>query len=292
MLSALRTCGGNTHHGANNTVQSTGCYIRLEGTEGFLESPNYPDSYPPGFDCCYDIARPSSRHCGIRFHAEQLTIVQTPQDAGFCQTDWLAMDSCVPEGGSRFCGNLTGSTFQYLFQPGSRALRLIFHSSSQSPDKRPNPNAKYKYRIKYKVLEDCGGLFQEPVVSSIPGETGMTCYTRIPDKQGSINTLYYPDYYPHNLDCVYEFMRPNPFICGIKMHSVEFDLEPSMETPFGGACADYFQAPGCGFLCGSINFSWTALYQPGATSQRFHFHSDDMNSHQGFLIAFEQVYHC
>jgi len=36
----------------------------------------------------------------------------------------------------------------------------------------------------------------------------------------------------------------------------------------------------------------TAVYQPGATSQRFHFHSDEANSLQGFLIAFEQVYHC
>jgi hypothetical protein len=49
--------------------------------------------------------------------------------------------------------------------------------------------------------------------------------------------------------------RPNPFICGIRMRSTEFQLEPSTSTPFGRACADYLQAPGCGFLCGSINFS-------------------------------------
>ncbi|PSN41998.1 hypothetical protein C0J52_14872 [Blattella germanica] len=55
--------------------------------------------------------------------------------------------------------------------------------------------------------------------------------------------------------CVHSSCRPNPFICGIRMHSVDFELESSMETPFGGACSDYFQAPGCGFLCGSINFS-------------------------------------
>jgi hypothetical protein len=45
--------------------------------------------------------------------AEQLAIVQTPEDGDFCQTDWLSVDSCVPEGGSRFCGNLTGSTCEY-----------------------------------------------------------------------------------------------------------------------------------------------------------------------------------
>ncbi|XP_069684280.1 bone morphogenetic protein 1-like [Periplaneta americana] len=289
MLLVLFVLLGASQGGAsNNSLQSTACYIRLETAEGFLESPNYPDSYPPGFDCCYDIARLSSRHCGVKFHAEQLTIVQTAEDEGFCQTDWLSVDSCVPEGGSRFCGNLTGTTFQYLFQPGSRALRLIFHSSQQGP----GPGATYRYRLRYSLLDDCTGLFQEPAVSLIPGEAGMACYTRIPEKRGSINTPFFPDFYPDNLDCVYEFIRPNPFICGIRMRSMKFQLEPSTTTPFGGACADYLQAPGCGFLCGSINFSWTAMYQPGATSQRFHFHSDDVNSLQGFLIAFEQVYHC
>lgn len=38
------------------------------------------------------------------------------------------------------------------------------------------------------------------------------------------------------------------------MRSVDFQLEPSILTPFGGACADYLQAPGCGFLCGSMSF--------------------------------------
>jgi hypothetical protein len=50
------------------TLQSTGCYIRLETPEGFLDSPSYPDSYPPGFDCCYDIARLSSHHCGVKLY--------------------------------------------------------------------------------------------------------------------------------------------------------------------------------------------------------------------------------
>jgi hypothetical protein len=96
---------------------------------------------------------------------------------------------------------------QYLFQPGSRALRLIFHSSLQNPEDRPYSNIKYRYRLRYRLLDDCGGLFQEPTISEIPGAVGMTCYTRIPDKRGSINTPFYPEDYPHNLDCVYEFIR-------------------------------------------------------------------------------------
>jgi hypothetical protein len=96
---------------------------------------------------------------------------------------------------------------QYLFQPGSRALRLIFHSSLQNPEGQPDSEVTYRYRLRYQILDDCGGLFQEPVVSDIPGAVGMSCYTRIPDKRGSINTPFYPEYYPNDLDCVYEFIR-------------------------------------------------------------------------------------
>jgi len=59
----------------SDTLQSTGCYIRLETSEGFLDSPNYPDNYPPGFDCCYDIARPSSQHCGVKFYGMCCTVL-------------------------------------------------------------------------------------------------------------------------------------------------------------------------------------------------------------------------
>ncbi|XP_068086021.1 suppressor of tumorigenicity 14 protein homolog [Anabrus simplex] len=282
----FRAAGVSQQHQLSN-VHETGCYIHLETAEGYLDSPNYPGTYPPGFDCCYDIARPSPNYCGVKFYVETLNILKTEEDGAFCLTDWLAVESCVPEGGSRYCGNLTGTTLQYMFQPGSRALRLQFHSSDHKPD-----GEELRYRLRYRLLTNCRGLFQEPSVSSLPGPTDVPCYTKVRDKRGAIKTPHYPAPYPPYLDCVYEFIRPNPFICGIRMRSVTFELEPSVSTPFGGACSDFFQTPGCGFLCGSLNFSWLALYQPGATSQRFHFHSDEENSFPGFLIAFEQVYHC
>ena len=36
----------------------------------------------------------------------------------------------------------------------------------------------------------------------------------------------------------------------------------------------------------------TAKYQPGATSLKFHFHSDETIEKSGFKIAFEQVFDC
>ena len=39
------------------------------------------------------------------------------------------------------------------------------------------------------------------------------------------------------------------------MKTVKFELQSAMETPFGGACLDFFQMPSCGFLCGNLEFS-------------------------------------
>lgn len=49
--------------------------------------------------------------------------------------------------------------------------------------------------------------------------------------------------------------RSSPDVCGIRMTSVKFQLQSAMETPFGGACIDFFQMPSCGFLCGNLEFS-------------------------------------
>ena len=56
--------------------------------------------------------------------------------------------------------------------------------------------------------------------------------------------------------------RPSPNVCGVKMKTVKFDLQPAMDTPFGGACSDFFQMPSCGFLCGKLDFSckWRLIY--------------------------------
>nr|CAD7401957.1 unnamed protein product [Timema poppensis] len=186
-----------------SSIHKTGCYQRLEGEEGYLDSPNYPAEYPQGLECCYEIARPSSRYCGLMLYAHLFQVLKTVEDGDFCLTDWFAMDSCVPEGGSRLCGNLTGSTFQYLFQPGSRAIRFIFHSSKLKCER----TLEYRYQLKYHLLKDCDGLFQEAVHTDIPGETSTPCYTRIADRSGTINTPYHPSVYPNNVDCVYEFVR-------------------------------------------------------------------------------------
>ncbi|XP_069974043.1 protein SpAN isoform X2 [Penaeus vannamei] len=286
-------CGNSLSHCScpdcidfRNVIREPSCYYSFEGETGVLESPNFPNQYPPGRECCYDIVRPSPRHCGVKLTVEALDVGRGEED-GFCQRDWLSLPSCVPERGTRICGNETGQVYHYLFQPGAEAIRFVFHAGEAHEGRRG-------FRIRYEVMTTCPGPYQtqNPPISTIPGTSGAPCYTRITDSRGTINTPYYPKKYPESLDCVYEFIRSGEEVCGIKMQTVNFEMENPVMTFFGGACTDFLHLPSCGFLCGKINFSWVAEYQPGATSLKFHFHSDEATGYLGFLVSFEQVTQC
>lgn len=141
-----------------------------------------------------------------------------------CMNDYISVESCVPEGGARFCGNDSGisrkkhhwtenatrveinywciiaQTDHYNFQPGATAIRLLFHSDSSGSGRG--------FRIKYKMVEDCSSYFYDIQPSGIPPLVGSaTCFTRISEPSGTINTPYHPKNYPENLDCVYQFVR-------------------------------------------------------------------------------------
>jgi len=226
----------------------TTCYTRLEGEEGFLESPDYPSDYPSNQDCNYDIVRTSSSVCGIRLYSELMVtdalmvslifvnnylFLSSVEDLNIpgsitkggdvCMNDYISVESCVPEGGARFCGNDAGisrkkqnkventhvenqftccipQTDHYNFQPGATAIRLLFHSDSSGSGRG--------FRIKYKMVEDCSSYFYDIQPSGIPPLVGTaTCFTRISEPSGTINTPYHPKNYPENLDCVYQFVR-------------------------------------------------------------------------------------
>ncbi|XP_050728616.1 neuropilin-2-like isoform X2 [Eriocheir sinensis] len=284
---SLSHCGCPDCIDYRNVIREAECHYSLEGESGYLESPNFPREYPAGRECCYDINRPSSKYCGVQLTVESLDVGRGEED-GFCRRDWLTLPSCVPERGARICGsNTTGQVYQYLFQPGASALRLVFHAGDMSEGRKG-------FRVKYDVLTTCPGPYQTQnlPISLIPGTTGAPCYTRIVDTRGTINTPYHPKPYPENLDCIYEFVRTSQEVCGVKMQTVTFEMEPPLLTLFGGACTDFLHLPSCGFLCGKVNFTWVVEFQPSAKSLKFHFHSDEAMGHSGFLIGFEQVTQC
>nr|XP_027216554.1 uncharacterized protein LOC113809224 [Penaeus vannamei] len=97
-------------------------------------------------------------------------------------------------------------------------------------------------------MTTCPGPYQtqNPPISTIPGTSGAPCYTRITDSRGTINTPYYPKKYPESLDCVYEFIRSGEEVCGIKMQTVNFEMENPVMTFFGAPARTSCTCPPAG----------------------------------------------
>lgn len=95
-----------------------------------------------------------------------------------CMNDFVAVDSCVPEGSARLCGNETGLMCNYYyiyifgfqiiiiiyfldhynFQPGATAIRFWFHSDSTGTSGRG-------FRLRYKMAKDCSSYFHDIIPS-------------------------------------------------------------------------------------------------------------------------------
>lgn len=96
----------------------------------------------------------------------------------------------------------------YNFQPGATAIRLLFHSDSSESGRG--------FRIRYKLVNDCSSYFYSIRPSGIPNTGSASCFTRISESSGSINTPYYPKNYSDNLDCIYRFTRYSFTFCSIR----------------------------------------------------------------------------
>ncbi|CAG0884721.1 unnamed protein product [Darwinula stevensoni] len=229
---------------ANVTI----CYYRYEKEDSYIYSPGYPAPYPDLADCTYELMRPSKKFCGVKLFVEELDVEVGPRDVS-CDRDWLEVLSCVPSASARLCGQERGTSYQYLFQEGAVSIRLRFVSD--------DTGRRRGFRIRYEMLQICSGPFLTARPTPIPGVSqDFLCETRIKDFRGTIFTPGYPKSYPPNMECIYEFQRADPFVCGVEMKTVKFDVEKPLRIPGGlGACADFFHMPSCAFMCGAMNFT-------------------------------------
>ena len=88
----------------------------------------------------------------VLFSVEELKIASVSGSDMSCETDWLAMESCVPSGGSRMCGDLSGTSGE-RFLPrlincnrltSSRVFMVIKTASKDSVQQYPSKSLTFE----------------------------------------------------------------------------------------------------------------------------------------------------
>ena len=126
------------------------------------------------------------------------------------------------------------------------------------------------------------------------------CSKTFTEKSGVLSSPGYPNNYPPNTDCYWEFERPKDGSC--VLFTVEDFVVPSENEDL--CPGDHFVLESCGswwsvsperYYCGDYtdyigergSFNLVQHFQINATSLRVSFHSDSVDEGKGFLMQYE-----
>ncbi|KAH9492503.1 hypothetical protein Btru_026013 [Bulinus truncatus] len=140
------------------------CNNVLNGTQGVIESPNFPNPYPPSQQCSWAIQVPQGNKISAHFAFFSL------EDSTDCRLDYVQITRSNLTG-SRLCGN------QVLpnFMSNNNELNIGFQSNLY--DSYPG------FRLEW-IIFGCGDSFRA--------------------NSGSFNSLNYPQQYSNNIICLWE----------------------------------------------------------------------------------------
>ncbi|XP_050095897.1 LOW QUALITY PROTEIN: cubilin homolog [Anopheles aquasalis] len=159
------------------------------GRRGVLESPNFPDPYPPGLDCQWKIVVPRGNRIRLEcrfFRMESRYGDATSSTASqYCPYDYLEVRQ--PDATSdlpvrhRYC-TAPPRTFVSL----GNTIELVFHSASNGS----SGMERYGFQLEWSI-EGCGGL--------------LTTYQN-PGVTQDFSSPGFPHSYPRNTECLWQIV--------------------------------------------------------------------------------------
>ncbi|XP_054713870.1 cubilin-like [Uloborus diversus] len=231
------------------------CDQTLMGAEDqMIQSPGFPDPYPPDADCRWTVLRTSSDFCELELTIHSLHI----QVGESCQFDYLEVD------GHRFCGSTTAGN-KRIFSFKTDQIVVHFHSDSVTNDRG------------FEVT-----LRQRECPTSTTPFPSRSCDQTFDSTQFVLVSPNHPRDYDNGVDCRYVIRRSSEEVCQIEMEFLRFDVESS-----SGCEYDYLAING-EKLCGMIENS-TRTYLFTDYEKQLTFHSDSGTARPGFMIHVKQV---
>uniref|UniRef100_A0A8D2IQV5 Cubilin n=1 Tax=Varanus komodoensis TaxID=61221 RepID=A0A8D2IQV5_VARKO len=250
-----------------NASYHKSCGGYLQADRGVITSPNYPQTYPPNFNCSWHVLVTAGFIIGVHF--EQPFEVLN-DDASCSHGDYIELRngpdlSAPPLGPSgrtgRFCGS---STFSTMYTTDNQ---LFIHFISDSN------NGGQGFRLKYEAKGlACGG----------------NIYISQNNPSGYISSPNYPGNYPPHADCVWIIIAPSGEAVELQFED-QFDIQASTNCTLSylelrdGADSS---AAEIAKLCGN---ALPAAQRSSGSTLYMRFWSDGVETKAGFNVKYSRA---
>ncbi|KAG8188774.1 hypothetical protein JTE90_012245 [Oedothorax gibbosus] len=230
-----------------------------------VQSPGFPDPYPPGSQCSWEVRKASRYVCGL-----QLTLLAFDvENEASCGRDYLQIDQ-----GDRLCGPVPARTIRNV-QFAGETVTITFRSDGKN--ERPG------FSILVQQLEDC-----ENIKRSAP--TLGECSQEYSAESFLVQSPGFPDEYPAQQSCEYRVRRRSPAHCRLELRVLAFDVE---QGPDGKCDADCLELPPSGRRwCGQLQKDHTESVLFTTEEIVLTFRSDATTQRPGFSIQVRQMTDC
>lgn len=284
--------GYELHSDGRKCEDACGGYIDL--ANGTIQSPSFPDLYPPNKNCVWQIVAPDQYRITLNF-----THFDMEGNNQECEYDSVRVSSGVGAEATVH-GIFCGSLLPVPITSDDNTLRIEFNSD--------NSVQKTGFKALFSTDKDecainrggCQHICKNTVGSyECACHNGYTlhenqhdckeggCQHRINDPAGEISSPNWPDFYQSRKDCVWYFRTTQGH--RIKLAFVEFEIEPHPECNYDHIeifDGDSSSARSLGRFCGSK--TPRPIISSGDTMFML-FYSDASVQRKGFLAQYSSV---
>ncbi|KAK2192635.1 hypothetical protein NP493_27g02025 [Ridgeia piscesae] len=227
--------GYELHSDGKRCEDACGGYI--DAANGTIQSPSYPDLYPPNKNCVWQIVAPAQYRITINF--TDFNLEGNNQD---CEYDSVEVRSGL-DSESTLHGTFCGSQNPQPIASEGNTLRIIF--STDNTVQKTGFSASF-FIDKDECAVDNGGC--QHICKNTVGSYQCACHNGftlhenmhdckeggcqhdVKNPVGEISSPNWPDYYPSRKDCVWVFSTTPGH--RIKLVFNDFELEPHQECTY------------------------------------------------------------
>ncbi|XP_054713828.1 cubilin-like [Uloborus diversus] len=233
-----------------------------------IQSPNFPEVYPPNAECRFEIKKANRYICGLQLS----TLAFDLENDAVCRKDYLQV------GSEKLCGPIPTRTVR-LISFTDETMIIKFRSDGKT--QRPG------FSILVQQTEDCPEIRRS-------SSTSESCSQEFRDESFLVQSPSFPEDYPPGATCEYLIRRASPGHCSIELRVLSFDVEEDAGKGLARCSGDRLELPRNYRLCGQLpkDHIEKIPFLPDEENILLTFHSDAASQRQGFSIQVRQIPDC